>query len=134
MLTIYKKKCIVKRMSGVLEDFVRGYVFHNRYKILWCYTWLNSNTRCVQRKKKYKDRYRSENFFETRRKSLSHTFPKFWSYSSDIRLLAMYQLYYINYNTKTRTNYRLLMIFNIRKKNWCCLEFKVKKHFVKIKY
>lgn len=38
MLTIYKKKCIVKRMSGVLEDFVRGYVFRNRYKILWCYT------------------------------------------------------------------------------------------------
>lgn len=29
------------------------------------------------KKKKYKDRYRSENFFETRRKSLSHTFPKF---------------------------------------------------------
>lgn len=34
MLTIDKKKCIVKRMSGIFEDFVKDYVFHNRYKIL----------------------------------------------------------------------------------------------------
>lgn len=34
MLTIHEKKCIVKRMSGIFEDFVKDYVFHNRYKIL----------------------------------------------------------------------------------------------------